>query len=526
MFYIGQSVREKVEENTYFSTLCIGGYLFLIERHVKGHFLLVAFLIGFLGAGSIVFGPWFYYRGFLFLGSALLLVGAVLWGGKRLAEIVSLLLGVAVAFAVGNSHHAYWQTSEQAPWLQEEIVEVVSFPEMKGWYQAVELRRSCTDRVCSRHILWQAPQEVFLTAGEKFNFSCQTQQVENFSPDFDYQQYLAKEGIGFICQEGQMHARLEPSWRGIWWRFLEKSRSVTEDLLKKALPEPALGLAKGLVLGGSGFLDQETQEHFRRIGMTHIVAVSGYNILLVASFCFFLFGQLGFWRRQKLLLASGVVWLFILFVGAPASAVRAGSMALLFFLALATGRRSAGFMVLLVSAVLMLAYNPKLLFYDVGFQLSFMALIGILFASSWHQVDEWHWSHYWKEGVRTTLWVEAFILPLIMYHFSTLTWFSVVANVILLPLVPIAMLGTFLLLPFGFLPTSLLLILALPVYGVLTFLIWFAEFFAAFGWVAVEGASLSFTMLVGWYSMLVTGSVLQLRRRRKKWYAKAFVVDH
>lgn len=489
------------------------------------HFFLLSFLAGFLIGGSVAFGPWFEYRGFLFLLSALLLAAGMWVRPEKLKYCVGGVVGMAVAFVVSVVGFQDWRIPTEPKLFVQEQVRVVSFPQEKNLRQEVYLKRLCRERGCEQGILWQAPLEVRITPGERFVLSCQAEAVTNFSEDFDYRMYLAKEGVGYICRQGVRDEELPLDLTGYFLARLNKSRVWTETTLTRALPEPELGLALGLVLGGGSFLEKDLEKDFQRIGMTHIVAVSGYNILLVASGCFFVFGQMGLWRRQKIILGGMAVWVFILFVGAPASAVRAGSMALLFFLALFSGRKSSGFVVLILSAVLMLLHNPLLLFYDIGFQLSCLALVAILFASAYHHVRDWYWYTYLTEAVRTTLWVEVYILPLILYYFGTLTWFSIVANILLLPFIPLAMLGTFFLLPLGILPQSALIFLATPVYLLLRGVIAFALFFGQLSWVSLQGMKLSLGWLLVYYVLLVVGSVVQLQKRKKNWYVKAFVVD-
>ncbi len=490
------------------------------------HFLLLALVIGFLGGASIILGPWFEYRGLFIFGLAIVSIYTSLWQSKKLPLLLMFFVGVTLSFWSGEQVRDILDESDVAPKLEEERVSIVDFPNTKSAYQEIHLRRYCREKICRQNILWQAPLGTQYGVGESFLFSCQTERVKNFSEDFDYRMYLAKEGIGFICKKGAVGQRLEPTYFGRWLGIIGRGRILTEETLAKVLPEPELGLARGLILGGNQYLSKDAGENFQRIGMTHIVAVSGYNILLVAGAAFFFLAHVGVWRRQKIFLGSIVVWAFIIFVGAPASAVRAGSMALLFFLALATGRKSSGFAVLLIAAFLMLLYNPLLLFYDVGFQLSFMALVGILCSSFEYGSEKRTWRERLLIALKTTLWVEACILPLIVYHFGALTWFSVIANIVLLPIVPLAMLGTSALLPLGMLlPSALLPIIVVPVYGVLWILIHFAEYFGSFPWIQLEGIKISVTGLFFWYGTLITFAVVQLQKRKRKWYAKAFLVD-
>ena len=492
------------------------------------HFVFLALVTGFLSGASIVFGPWFQYRGLFLLVLAGTLVYSSLWQTKKLSLVFVFLIGAALAYGASQDVLSLWgeKLKPTKPLtLQDERVMIVNFPVEKKTYQEIRLKLFCQERDCQKQILWRAPLGVSYQAGESFLFSCQLTYVENFSEEFDYRLYLAKERVGFICEDGAVGERLPVTFSGSFFQKLEQGRKFTERSLTRALPEPELGLAKGLILGGGQYLGKDIQEDFQRIGMTHIVAVSGYNILLVAGAGFFLFERVGLWRRQKIFLACMGVWAFIIFVGAPASAVRAGSMALLFFLAMATGRKSSGLVVVLASAFLMLVHNPLLLFYDIGFQLSFMALLGILFASMDYEAETSGVKERFFQAVKTTFWVEALILPLIMYHFGTLTWFSLVANIVLLPLVPLAMLGTFVLLPLAaFLPTSLLAIVTAPIYTLLWLLIRFAEYFGAFSWVLIDGVGVTWQWLLLWYGAFSIYGVVQLRRTKRNWYAKAFLV--
>ena len=492
---------------------------------MKAHFLFLTVVWSFLGSALVLFGPVSFDTGLFLFGEAFILSLGFLWVPQKYWWYIgSIFLGMTLALLTMQNHQKKWQALPEEYELKSAPVEVVRYPLEKSFYREVVLsQRECQD-VC-QNILWKMSLEEEIKVGESFFFSCHLEKIQNFSQDFDYQKYLEKEGIGFQCTDGQRGDSIPKTVLGYGYEVLQGGRNFTEKALTRALPEPELGLAKGLILGGSSYLSESLEENFKRVGMTHIVAVSGYNILLVAGFLLLLALLLGFWRRWALVGAFLGVVVFILFVGAPASAVRAGSMAGLSFLALLGGRRSIGFVVLAGSAFLMLLVNPLLLFYDIGFELSFLALVGILFALP---EEGTHDGLIQKIGevVKTTLWVEAFILPLIVYYFGVLSWFSLVANIILIPFVPLAMLGSALLVVIGFwMPTALLMVFSMPVYGVLFGIISFVEYFGSMPGIALEHLSLPGEFLIAWYCILVTLGVIQLKDSKKKWYAKAFLVN-
>jgi competence protein ComEC len=492
---------------------------------MKLHFSLLTFLGSFFGAALFLFGPVSLSTGLLLFVMVFLFGLLFLWVPREKRRyLIFAGLGIILALSLDRTQDKKWSEGDLYR-MQNQPVMVVNYPEEKSFYQRIVLRNiDCQEERCQKKILWEAPLVEEVSPGEKFFFSCELEEVKNFNDDFDYRMFLAKEGIGYLCKNGERTEDEDSVFAGLLLQKLGALRVYTEENLERSLSEPELGLAKGLILGGSDYLSESLETKFQRVGMTHIVAVSGYNILLVAALLLLLANLLGVWRTQALWAAFIGVVVFILFVGAPASAVRAGCMAGLAFLALLTGRKSTGLMILLVTATGMLLFNPLLLFHDIGFQLSFLAIIGILLAHR-EQEKESQWSSLW-DAIRVTFWVELMVLPIILFHFGTLSWFSFFANIILIPLVPLAMFGSFALVVLGaLLPNFLLPLFALPVYACLWAVISFVEFFGGLSSITLENIHIPWRILILWYAPVVTIGVLQLKRSQKKWYEKAFVVD-
>ena len=240
-----------------------------------------------------------------------------------------------------------------------------------------------------------------------------------------------------------------------------------------------------------------------KAGLSHIVAISGYNIALIAQ-GFVLFGiMIGLWRRQALWFAALGVILFVVFVGAPASAVRAGIMGVTVFAALFVGRLTQSVNMLLLAAVVMLIFQPLLLRYDVGFQLSFLATLAIITVLPLveHFIPKEFFGKTLVEIALLTLAVELFVVPLLLYQFHLFSPFALLANVLLLPLVPYVMALTFFSSLLFFAVPGLYMIPAALAYLFLRIITFSAESISAWPGAAIE-VSMSASMLLLWYAGL------------------------
>ena len=200
------------------------------------------------------------------------------------------------------------------------------------------------------------------------------------------------------------------SWRN--WAVLRTERW---------LPGDAGGLAAGMLLGGSQDLSRQTKEAYRRVGLLHIVAASGYNVTLIAGW---ILSASLIWlsRRWALGVTIGGVVIYMAIAGWQASIIRAGIMAILAILGLLLGRERDAKWLLIITGVAMLVWNPKLIS-DIGFQLSFAATWGILWLAP-------------KGDLGTTLAAQAMTTPLILHHFGNLSVISPLVNAAVLWTVP------------------------------------------------------------------------------------------
>ena len=273
----------------------------------------------------------------------------------------------------------------------------------------------------------------------------------------------------------------------------------------------------GLVVGAKQSLGKELLDAFRMTGIIHIVVLSGFNITIVANFIMRFFGMFLRKRGSGSLIAGGIsIVLFVIMVGASATAVRAGAMALIGLLALATGRTSAITHALILTGFLMVLHNPYILLFDPSFQLSFLATLGLIQISPRIEARIMRVPKFW--GLRTiiaaTLATQLFVLPLLLYNTGQFSVVGLLVNLLILPLIPITMLFGFLTGVAGFLSTILSMPFAFISYALLTYELKIVELFSSLPFASVTIPYFPAWLMVLLYAALAAFLWLKTRTTR------------
>ena len=266
--------------------------------------------------------------------------------------------------------------------------------------------------------------------------------------DFDYPKYLERHNVYAVMRYPKLLI-LKSHQQNIAKEFLLKTKAAFVKRISGFLNEPQSSLLQGILIGAKKGLPQNIIDNFNATGTSHIIAVSGFNITIIVLALASLAHLVG--RRASFWLASCSIIAFVIITGASASVLRAALMGMLLLVAFNIGRQYSITPALFFAALLMLAVNPKILFWDIGFQLSFAATLGIIYffpvldklAESWPQIF----------GIKilflTTISAIVATLPIILFNFGTLSLFAPFVNILILPFVPITMLMGFLsVLPF------------------------------------------------------------------------------
>ncbi len=221
-------------------------------------------------------------------------------------------------------------------------------------------------------------------------------------------------------------------------------RGRAEAALGKGMPAREAQLARGFVLGEDEGIDAVTVEDFRRSGLSHLLAVSGQNVALLALLAIPVLAALGIPLRSRLVWVLGLIAVYVSLAGAGPSIQRAGVMGALSVVATLAGRRASRFFALCVAAAVMLALEPGIAG-DVGWELSFAAVLGILLLATplreaiAARIGASGWRRAFAEGAAMTIAATLATAPLIAYRFEAISTTTLIANLLALPAVAPAM---------------------------------------------------------------------------------------
>ncbi len=216
--------------------------------------------------------------------------------------------------------------------------------------------------------------------------------------------------------------------------FFFRFKSWLEERIRRNMPLPQASFLESMVLGNRHLLSSKWQEVLNRSGLRHVTAVSGMHVTILISTSIALFLGMGFHRRYAFYLALVLITVFVVLTGAQPSALRAGLMGGLYLLARHLGREGSAVRLLILAAAVLVAFNPTLLT-SVGFQLSFTAVLGIIYLSPKIKLPE-----------VLSISISAYLatLPLILYHFQQASLFAILANVLVVPVIYWIMISGFL----------------------------------------------------------------------------------
>lgn len=262
------------------------------------------------------------------------------------------------------------------------------------------------------------------------------------SPQEEAQNYYRKERLSGIMRFPEAHILSRGG--GIFLKrglFAIKDFSLSSFRSVFALDRAAL--MSGLTLGDISEMTQTFRDRMSLTGTTHLVALSGYNVLIIARGIFVLLG-LWFSRRKRFWFSVFVIVLFVVMTGAEASVVRAGIMAILLLLADHVYRAYRFRNAIIVAGFLMVVANPLVLVFDVGFQLSFAALLGLVYLEPVLRqslpLREEPGLLGWRDHLRATLSAQLMVLPILLSNFGSFSPLSILVNVLVLVVVPLTML--------------------------------------------------------------------------------------
>ena len=386
------------------------GGLFLYRRETQPRFLALCGLMALLGAGR-------------------------------------LLLANPV---IDEAHVAYYNDSGPLT-LEGHIVDE---PDVRDQYINYRLRAETLtpvdedSRPIRGIVLVRAPRYPEYNYGDTLSLSGRLEIPPVFDT-FSYQEYLARQGIHTMMRRPQitlLEAQAGFSLKAAIYRFKARAQGV----INRILPEPQAALLNGILLGLRSSIPQDLYDQFNATGTSHVIVISGSNITLVVAILL-LAGKLIVGRVQAIWLAGTGVILYTIMVGADPAVTRASIMGLILVGAVYFGRSNDAGNALFAAGLVMTAINP-LAVWDVGFQLSFLATLGLIALVP--VLERGSDALFWglpvqsqlhslggllKDTLLVTLAAQIIVTPLLIYHFERLSLISLLANLLVVPAQPAVM---------------------------------------------------------------------------------------
>ncbi|MFC4104013.1 ComEC/Rec2 family competence protein [Paenibacillus xanthanilyticus] len=265
---------------------------------------------------------------------------------------------------------------------------------------------------------------------------------------FDYAAYLKRQRIHWITSvQGASSvivsdAKLDTT--AAWLGIVDGMRSAMAAKMNELYPGEQGGYMQGLVLGIGDELDPDRFRQFSQLGLTHILAISGLHVAVYLYLLSIVLRLIRLTRERMQTTLIAMVPLYVLLSGCSPSVVRAGLMAMLGLAAARFGKLKDGLHLLAAAALLMLIWDPYLL-YNVGFQLSFLVTAGlIVFVPPARRLlpsgGKFGWLY---DAVTVTVVAQAASFPLSIYYFNQFNWLSLPANLVLVPFI------SFIVMPIG-----------------------------------------------------------------------------
>lgn len=415
-------------------------------------YLLSAFIIG------VFLASFFSFSSSSVLILVLISVGAITLSGMSNRPVI-LVSFLVLAFAIGIIRFNFFSAGGGSAFGGNSKDNLISLAGQLGQKVTLEgyvASEPVLDANKLRFAFKSGNEKILVTAaafpkrmfGDQLLVEGKIEEPKNFT-DFDYITYLKKDGIRVtmfypVIEDRKVDLARKDDISVSIYKNIFSVKNKFENSINLSLPEPNASFINGILLGSRQNLPQNLKDAFSKTGTTHILAISGYNIMIISETV--LLGLIWFFKRRTAFWISvGVIILFVILTGSSASVVRAAVMGLLLSFAQGYGRLYDQKNSIILAGGAMIWLNPFVLVFDIGFQLSFAAVLGIIYLYPWidHKLYKIPKLGGLKELILMTFSAQASVAPLLIYYFGGLSLISLPANILILSFLPYAMLSGF-----------------------------------------------------------------------------------
>lgn len=375
------------------------------------------------------------------------------------------------------------------------------------------------EKVVDGRVMAFIPRVVRVNYGDLITLEGELQSPQKIN-GFNWPMHLANDGIRSVMFRPWVTVVEEDQGTFVMSK-IHSLNAFFQQKINRFLPYPESAILSAMLLGNRGEIPDKVSHNFRQIGLGHILAISGLHITIISAIFFWITLSLGFWRKHAFILTSPFLIFFILMIGAPPSAIRAGIMGFLFLLAQYFGRSYSFQNAIIITATAILIFQPLSLFHCISFQFSFAAILAILLLFPIFQYYTYKKLRLKeKEKPILSFFLNTFLIsssillflgPLMAYHFGNFPAVSPLINLFAIPLLaPILFFGIMSLFSATIFP-PLTLIFSSIVYLLLSLLINFSAFINTFAFIELLQFSIPIYFLIVYYIALFA-IILKLKK--------------
>ena len=329
---------------------------------------------------------------------------------------------------------------------------------------------------------------------------------------FDYSNYLkTKKIFGTVNLKEEDVEIISHDNSNIILRKIYELRNLMKTKIEKLLPKETSGLCLGMLIGETSGREENMQEDFRDSNLSHILAVSGANVSYIIVSITYIFNKMCLRKRLSKIISIILLILFMLLTGCTSSVNRACIMAILMLIAELLYRKSDVYNNLAISALILLIINPYSLL-DIGFQLSYMGTIGIVFLhdkiGNFIKINN-KIVKYFFEMIAVTTCANLAIIPIMMFHFNTISLTFYFSNIIVGPILGIVVIIGFIMFFISLIFTPISSLIAIVLNLMLKFIIKIAEITANMPFSKITIITPSFFFIIVWYLIIISISYKQ-----------------
>ncbi len=338
--------------------------------------------------------------------------------------------------------------------------------------------------------------------------------------DFNYKNYLLKDGIYSLLYYPKVETistnHQYNAFTFLYAQILWIKEALRNSIYANFSGSPRL-ILEGVILGNNKNMTDDLRNQLNVTGLRYLTAISGVHIIIITLIMMSLLLMLGLWRGQAFYFTLIFVWLYIILTGFSASGIRAGVMGSILLLSQKLGRQNTSSRTIVLAAAIMLLLNPLLLFYDIGFQLSFLACLGIIYfkpiLENLMKIITKEHARYIVEMLAVTLTAQLFILPVMAYNFGVVSLIAPLTSLLVLPIMAPLMIVGFLAASVGIFSQVASFVFALPCFVLLLYFKKVLDIFSQ-PWAAATVPNVSWLWIVVYYAILF-GLVVCLQKIKK-----------